>query len=67
MYDFCVTYPWAIMVAGSGVAGFVLKRSIPSLASGLVLGALLSCSQIRVYNNGKKIDKLGYTRSCHFV
>ena len=41
MYDFCVTYPWAIMVAGSGVAGFVLKRSIPSLASGLVLGALL--------------------------
>ena len=41
MYDFCVTYPWAILVAGSGVAGFMLKRSVPSLVSGLVLGSLL--------------------------
>jgi uncharacterized membrane protein (UPF0136 family) len=41
MYDFCVTYPWAILVAASGCAGFLLKRSIPSLVSGLVLGALL--------------------------
>ena len=41
MYDFCLTLPWGTIVALSGVAGFLFKRSVPSLVSGGLLGSLL--------------------------
>ena len=42
-HDFCLTFPWALVVGALGVAGYVAKQSKPSLISGLVIaGALLA-------------------------
>ena len=41
MYDFCVTYPWAITGRRERRRRFRVEALIPSLVSGLVLGSLL--------------------------
>ena len=61
MYDFCVTYPWAILVAGSGGAGFMLKRSVPSLVSGWFSVHCFLCSRIKVCNMARKQPTRKYT------
>ncbi len=35
MYDFCLTFPYAMLLALGGVAGFAAKGSLPSLLGGL--------------------------------
>lgn len=35
MYDFCLTFPYAALLALGGVAGFAAKGSVPSLLGGL--------------------------------
>ncbi len=46
MYDFCLTYPYAALLALGGVAGFASKGSVPSLIAGLGTAALLAvCGQ----------------------
>ena len=47
MYDFCLTLPWATVLALGGVMGFVTKGSLPSLLGGLGSAAVLAvCGQV---------------------
>lgn len=40
-HDFCLTFPFGTLVAALGVAGYVMRRSVPSLISGGVIGCAL--------------------------
>lgn len=40
-HDFCLTFPFGTLVAALGIAGFVMRRSMPSLISGGVIGGTL--------------------------
>lgn len=56
MYDFCFTYPYALLLALGGVLGFAAKRSLPSLLGGLGSAAVLAlCAQqsLNAYHQGK--------------
>jgi len=45
MYDFCLTFPYAMLLALGGVAGFATKGSLPSLLGGL--GSAVSSLRVR--------------------
>lgn len=42
MYDFCLSFPYAAVLAVGGLLGFVLKGSVVSLGSGLGSAAAFS-------------------------
>ena len=42
MYDFCLTFPYAAVLALGGVIGFLTKGSIPSLMGGLGSALILA-------------------------
>ncbi|KAK9840844.1 hypothetical protein WJX81_008553 [Elliptochloris bilobata] len=46
MYDFCLTLPYAALLALGGLMGFLTKGSVPSLLGGLGSAAVLAtCGQ----------------------
>lgn len=46
MYDFCLTLPYAALLALGGLMGFLTKGSLPSLLGGLGSAAVLAaCGQ----------------------
>lgn len=46
MYDFCLTFPFAVLLCLGGALAFLLKRSVISLASGVVSGLIIGgCAQ----------------------
>jgi len=49
-HDFCFTFPWALLVGALGIAGYVAKRSTPSLISGLVIASALMMSGVASLN-----------------
>lgn len=47
MYDFCFTYPYAIVLGLGGLMGYATKGSIPSLLGGFGSAAVLAiCAQL---------------------
>ena len=42
MYDFCLTFPYAALLALGGVIGFLSKGSLPSLMGGLGSALILA-------------------------
>lgn len=54
-HDFCLTFPFGGMVALFGVAGYVMRRSMPSLISGVVIGGALiatGAASLRAWSTG---------------
>ena len=59
MYDFCLTYPYAAVLAFGGIIGFISKGSIPSLIGGLGSAAVLAaCAQasLNAYHQVSNLD-----------
>lgn len=57
MYDFCFTYPYALLLGLGGLAGFLLKGSLPSLLGGLgSAGILAACAQVSLNAYNKVIS-----------
>ncbi|CAG9467424.1 unnamed protein product [Pedinophyceae sp. YPF-701] len=57
MYDFCFSYPYALILAGGGAAGYFLAGSTISLQSGLAAAVLilaLTTWSWRSFKNGRK-------------
>ena len=55
LHDFCVGYPYAVMLMAGGLMGFIIRGSTISLVMGLVTGALMFlCAHLslRAYRNG---------------
>ena len=42
MYDFCMTFPYAALLALGGLMGFLVKGSVPSLMGGLGSALILA-------------------------
>lgn len=42
MYDFCMTFPYAALLALGGLMGFLVKGSLPSLMGGLGSALILA-------------------------
>lgn len=65
MYDFCLTLPYAALLALGGLMGFLTKGSLPSLLGGLGSAAVLAaCGQASLsrYHQARQST----TPSCHW-
>jgi len=58
MYDFCLTFPYAALLALGGLIGFLTKGSLPSLMGGLSSALILAVAGQRSLSHYQQASRI---------